>query len=85
MVLVMPIGRWSAGAIQQWRKGTNRCRSALISLSVCFHSTSDHTEKGNVSSALYLIIYSLFRRISASIAKTIVFTIVRFLDFAFAR
>lgn len=85
MVLVMSIGRWSAGAIQQGRKGMNRCRAALISLSVCFHSTSDHTEKGNGSSALYLIIYSLFRRISASIAKTIVLTILRFLDFAFAR
>lgn len=53
--------------------------------SLCPHSTSDPTEKGNGSSALYLIIYSLFRRISASIAKTIVLTILRFLDFAFAR
>lgn len=52
---------------------------------LCPHSTSDPTEKGNGSSALYLIIYSLFRRISASIAKTIVLTILRFLDFAFAR
>ena len=52
---------------------------------LCSHSTSDPTEKGNGSSALYLIIYSLFRRISASIAKTIVLTILRFLDFAFAR
>lgn len=84
-MLVIPIGRWSAGAIQQWRKGTIRCRSALISLSVCFHSSSDPTEKGNGNSALYLIIYSLFRRISASIAKTIVLTILRFLDFAFTR
>ena len=49
------------------------------------HTTKDLTEKGNGSSALYLIIYSLFRRISASIAKTIVLTILRFLDFAFAR
>lgn len=52
---------------------------------LCSHSTSDPTEKGNGNSALYLIIYSLFRRILASIAKTIVLTILRFLDFAFAR
>lgn len=62
-----------------------RCQSIPAPQSLCSHSSSDHTEKGNGSSAIYLIIYSLFRRISASIAKTIVFTIVRFLDFAFAR
>lgn len=53
--------------------------------SLCPLSTSDPTEKGNGNRALYLIIYSLLRRISASIAKTIVLTILRFLDFAFAR
>ncbi|MFC2326816.1 MAG: hypothetical protein ACFNL1_05945, partial [Prevotella histicola] len=60
-------------------------QSTHTSQSVCPHTTKDPTEKGNGSSALYLIIYSLFRRISASIAKTIVLTILRFLDFAFAR
>ena len=59
--------------------------SAPTLQSVCPHTAKDPTEKGNGNSALYLIIYSLFRRISASIAKTIVLTILRFLDFAFAR
>ena len=62
-----------------------RCQSIPAPQSLCSHSSSDLTGKGNGSSALYLIIYSLFRRISASIAKTIVLTILRFLDFAFAR
>ncbi|MBF1423489.1 MAG: hypothetical protein HXN40_07930 [Prevotella histicola] len=62
-----------------------RCQYVHISQSVYPHTAKDPTEKGNGSSALYLIIYSLFRRISASIAKTIVLTILRFLDFAFAR
>ena len=78
MALVMPIRRWSAGGYSAGTEGDE-------SLSVCSHSTSNHTEKGYGSSALYLIIYSLFRRISASIAKTIVLTILRFLDFAFTR
>ncbi|WP_314824182.1 hypothetical protein [Prevotella histicola] len=64
---------------------THPSQSTHTSQSVCPHTTKDLTEKGNGSSALYLIIYSLFRRISASIAKTIVLTILRFLDFAFAR
>ena len=64
---------------------THPSQSTHTSQSVCPHTTKDPTEKGNGSSALYLIIYSLFRRISASIAKTIVLTILRFLDFAFAR
>ena len=62
-----------------------RCQSIPAPQSLCSHSSSDPTEKGSGSSALYLIIYSLFRHISASIAKTIVLTILRFLDFAFAR
>lgn len=73
-------------------QSTHSSQSAPTSQSVCPHipvsmphTTKDLTEKGNGSSALYLIIYSLFRRISASIAKTIVLTILRFLDFAFAR
>ncbi|MEZ7683401.1 hypothetical protein [Prevotella histicola] len=106
-MLVMLVGRWSTGGIQQWRKETSGCQyahtsqpisphipvnlhphpsqSAHTSQSVCPHTAKDPTEKGNGNSALYLIIYSLFRRISASIAKTIVLTILRFLDFAFAR
>ncbi|MBF1426248.1 MAG: hypothetical protein HXN41_11120 [Prevotella histicola] len=78
-------GGWSAGGIQQWRKRTSRCQYAHTSQPISPHTAKDPTEKGNGSSALYLIIYSLFRRISASIAKTIVLTILRFLDFAFAR
>ena len=66
-------------------QSTHSSQSVHISQSVCLHTAKDPTEKGNGSSALYLIIYSLFRRISASIAKTIVLTILRFLDFAFAR
>ena len=84
-MLVYPSGDGQQGGIQQWRKGTNRCQSTHTSQSVYPHTAKDPTEKGNGSSALYLIIYSLFRRISASIAKTIVLTILRFLDFAFAR
>ena len=64
---------------------THPSQSTHTSQSVCPHTAKDLTGKGNGSSALYLIIYSLFRRISASIAKTIVLTILRFLDFAFAR
>ena len=64
---------------------THPSKSVHISQSIYPHTAKDPTEKGNGSSALYLIIYSLFRRISASIAKTIVLTILRFLDFAFAR
>lgn len=89
---IVPIGEGDSRDIQQlWRGriGSSMCPPqsyfVLASHSLCPHSTSDLTGKGNGSSALYLIIYSLFRRISASIAKTIVLTILRFLDFAFAR
>jgi len=88
----LSIGGWTAGASSSGGRGrvvvsmsTHPSQSAHTSQSVYPHTTKDPTEKGNGSSALYLIIYSLFRRISASIAKTIVLTILRFLDFAFAR
>jgi len=99
MVFVIPVGDGQQGIFSSCGgdKSLSVCPHTPVSLSthtsqsvhtyqsLCSHSTSDPTEKGNGSSALYLIIYSLFRRISASIAKTIVLTILRFLDFAFAR
>lgn len=99
MVFVMPVGDGQQGhsATAEGDESLSVCDHFKVTLCslhthsapalqpLCSHSTSDPTEKGNGSSALYLIIYSLFRRISASIAKTIVLTILRFLDFAFAR
>lgn len=91
MVFVIPVGDGQQGIFSSCGgdKSLSVCphpsQSVHTYQSLCSHSTSDPTEKGNGSSALYLIIYSLFRRISASIAKTIVLTILRFLDFAFAR
>ena len=92
MVFVMPVGDGQQGAFSSCGRKrvvvsmpTHTSQSAHTSQSVYPHTAKDPTEKGNGSSALYLIIYSLFRRISASIAKTIVLTILRFLDFAFAR
>ena len=99
MVFVMPVGDGQQGhsATAEGDESLSVCDHFKVTLcslhtqsthtlqSLCSHSTSDPTEKGNGSSALYLIIYSLFRRISASIAKTIVLTILRFIEFALAR
>ncbi|WP_311155903.1 hypothetical protein [Prevotella histicola] len=91
-MFVMPVGDGQQGAFSSGGRGqvvvsmpTHPSQSVHTSQPISPHTAKDPTEKGNGSSALYLIIYSLFRRISASIAKTIVLTILRFLDFAFAR